>query len=291
VPPAAESRSGTLELTASTTPPRPLPSGATVLRRGLFVWGLGHIAIGDRRGWLLMVLQPLVLVGLLLIGVQLIDGTRWVIVFPPLAAVLAFWVAQAVHAYRRAVEMGAKPGGEMQAALFLPVAVAVLTIFWLVGGRHGSPTATLEAYAVAWLSGKSDAAADLYVSPPTTDALEAGWAAQSDYLVDRVGTLAAQFGPSSGLDPAEPYDNLRFGEPVSSGPGRETVQIDIVRRQRVETMVLGIVPTATQENVVVEPVGTITLALVDEPSADWLPIGRLRSQTWRIEEVQLGNTP
>ena len=53
----------------------------------------------------------------------------------------------------------------MQAALFLPVAVGVLTVFWLIGGRHGSPAATLEAYAVALLTGKSDAAASLSVSP------------------------------------------------------------------------------------------------------------------------------
>ena len=111
-----------------------------------------------------MALQPLAIAALLIVGAQLIDGTRWVIVFPPLAAILAFWMAQAIHAHRRAVELGAKPGGEMQAALFLPVAVGVLTVFWLIGGRHGSPAATLEAYVVALLSGKSDAAANLYVS-------------------------------------------------------------------------------------------------------------------------------
>ena len=169
----AESRSGNSDLTVSQDSPRELPSGASVLRRGLFIWGLGHIAIGDKRGWLLMALQPLVIVGLLLIAVQLIDGTRWIIVFLPLVAILAFWLAQAIHAYRRAVELGAKPGGEMQAAAFLPVAVAVLTVFWLVGGRHGSPAATLEAYAVALLTGKSDAAAHLYVSPTTKEAVEA----------------------------------------------------------------------------------------------------------------------
>src|SRR5829696_7152173 len=126
----AEVRSGNTELTATHKPPfgasRPLPSGASVLRRGLFIWGLGHVSIGDRRGWLLMLIQPLVVLGLLIVGAQLIDGTRWVIVFPPLAATLAFWVAQAVHAYRRAVELGAQPGGELQPALFLPVAVGVL---------------------------------------------------------------------------------------------------------------------------------------------------------------------
>jgi len=285
VPPHADSRSGTADLTANS-----LPSGASVLRRGLLIWGLGHISIGDRRGWLLLALQPLVILGLLMVAAQLIDGTRWVIVFPPLAAILAFWVAQAVHAYRRAVELGAKPGGELQAALFLPVAVSVLTIFWLIGGRHGSPTATLEAYAIAWMSGKSDAAAHLYVTPPAADSVASAWASQLDYLGDRVSVLAQQYGPTSGLDPTEPYDNLRFGQPTPAGPGRQTVEIDIVRSQRVEDTILGIVPTATQENVIVEPIGTITLALVDEPPPDWLPFGRLSSQAWRIEDVSIGST-
>ncbi len=283
MPSDAEVRSG------SSRPLNPnLPNGASVLRRGLLIWGLGHIAIGDRRGWLLMALQPLVIVGLLMVAVQLIDGTRWVIVFPPLAAILAFWVAQAIHAYRKAVELGAKPGGELQAALFLPVAVGVLTLFWLIGGRHGSPTATLEAYAVAFLTGKPEAAAHLYVTPPAADAVAANWAAQSDYLAERVGVLAQQYGPMSGLDPEQPYDNLRFGEPTPAGPGRQTVEIDIVRSQRVEDTILGIVPTATQENVVVEPVGLITLALIDEPPAEWLPFGKLSSQSWRIEDVTIG---
>jgi len=292
VQPHAEGRSGDTDLTATSNPspsatPR-LPSGASVLRRGLLIWGLGHISIGDRRGWLLMALQPLVIIGLLMVAAQLIDGTRWVIVFPPLAAILAFWVAQAVHAYRRAVELGATPGGELQAALFLPVAVGVLTVFWLVGGRHGSPTATLEAYAVAWLSGKPDAAAHLYVTPPTADSVAAGWASQTEFLANRVEELARQYGPTSGLDPSEPYDNLRFGEPTPAGPGRQTVEIDIVRSERVEDTILGIVPTATQENVIVEPIGTITLALVDQPAAEWLPFGRLSSQAWRIEDVSIG---
>jgi hypothetical protein len=292
VQPDADGRSGNADLTAtpktSSGASAHLPSGASVLRRSLLIWGLGHIAIGDRRGWLLAALQPVVIVGLVMVAAQLIDGTRWVIVFPPLAAILAFWVAQAVHAYRRAVELGATPGGELQAALFLPVAVSVLTVFWLIGGRHGSPTATLEAYAVAWLTGKPDAAAHLYVTPPTSDSVAANWSGQSDYLTERVATLAAQYGPTSGLDPTEPYDNLRFGEPTPAGPGRQTVEIDIVRSQRVEDTILGIVPTATQENVIVEVVGTITLALVDEPAADWLPFGRLSSQEWRIEDVVLG---
>ena len=286
--PRAENRYANNRLTTPDPTRRRLPTAAAVLRRGLLVWGLGHISIGDRRGWALLLTQPIAIAGLLLVAAQLIDGTRWLIVFPPLAALLVVWLAQAVHAYRRAVELGAQPGGELQAGLFLPVAVTVLTLFWLVGGRHGSPTATLEGYALAWMSGRADAASSLYVAPPTTAQLAETWALQSAYIRDRIATLATQYGPTSGLDPERPFDNLRFGEPTPDGPGRQRVQMDIVRLQRVETMVLGVVPTAGQQTVLVEQAGVITLALVPQPPAEWLPVGRLDSSSWRIDGVTIG---
>lgn len=252
------------------------------------MWGLGHLAIGDRRGWLLLLLQPLAIAALSLVAVQLIDGTRWLIVLPPLAALLVVWLAQAVHAHQRAVELGAQPGGELQAALFLPLAVTVLTAFWLVGGRNGSPAATLEGYVVAWMSGRAESASSLYVTPPSGTDLGAAWAGQAGYLTDRVRLLAGQYGPASGLDPERPFDNLRFRDAVPTGPGRQAVDVDIVRRQRVETMVMGIIPTASQETVVVERAGTISLALVEQPAVDWLPFGRLSSFGWKIVGVSIG---
>jgi hypothetical protein len=286
-PPADTGRDSN-SLTSAERGTRQLPSAAVVLRRGLILWGAGHISIGDRRGWLLLISQPLAVAALLLIGVQLIDGTRWLVVFPPLAALLIVWLAQAIHAYRRAVDLGATPTGELQAALFLPFAVTVLTLFWLMGGRHGSPAATLEGYVVAWMGGRPDAASALYETPPAWADLSQSWSVQSAYLTNRVTLLATQFGDSSGLDPTQPFDNLRFGDPVAIGPGRQSVEIDIVRRQRVETMILGIVPTAGQETVTVERAGAITLAMVDEPPAAWLPFGRLASSAWRIEGVTIG---
>lgn len=237
---------------------------------------------------MLLLIQPLAIAALILVAAQLIDGTRWLAVFPPLAALLVIWLAQAVHAYRRAVELGAQPGGELQAGFFLPVAVAVLTLFWLVGGRHGSPAATLESYVLAWMSGRPDAAASLYVSPPTTESLGATWNLQAAYLTNRIATLAEQYGPASGLDPERPFDNLRFKEPTPDGPGRQRVEVDIVRLQRVETTVLGIVPTAGQQTVLVEQAGVITVALIPQPPLDWLPVGRLESFAWRISGVTIG---
>jgi hypothetical protein len=254
----------------------------------LLVWGWGHIHLGDRRGWILAILQPIAIVGLLFIAAQLIDGTRWLVIFPPLAVLIVVWLAQAVHAYMQAIELGAQRGGEFQAALFLPVAVAVLTIFWLLGGRHGSPAATLESYVIAWMTDRPAAAATLYETPPSYVQVDAAWDAQFAYLAGRVATLAEQYGPQSGLDPGSPFDNLRFSDPMAVSSNHQVVGIDIVRRQRVENMVMGIIPTATQETVVVERAGTITLSLVPEPVNGWLPFGRLDSQAWRIQAVQIG---
>jgi hypothetical protein len=235
-----------------------------------------------------VLLQPVAIAAVALIAVQLIDGTRWLLVFPPLVALIVTWLGQAVHAYRRAIELRWPPGGEMQVALFLPVAVAALTTFWLIGGRHGSPTATLESYVLAWMSGRVEAASGLWVTPPASDGVGQTWSTHSAYLSARIAALAAQFGTTSGLDPDQPFDSLRFAEPAAAGAGRQDVQVDIVRRQRVETTILGIVPTASQETVVIERAGTITLALVDQPAISWLPIGRLPSVAWRIEAVTIG---
>lgn len=253
------------------------------------MWGLGHVALGYRRGWLLALVQPIAIVALVLVAVQLLDGTRWLIVFPPLAALIVVWLAQAVHAYTRAIELGAPRGGEFQAALFLPLAVAVLTAFWLVGGRHGSPAATLENYVLAWMTGRPAAAASMYTFPPTADEQGAAWAAQSTYLTERVRTLALQFGPTSGLDPESPFNNLRFNDPVAAAGNRQVVDIDIIRHQRVDNMVLGLIPTASQETVTVERAGSITLTLVEQPPLSWLAFGRLQSFAWRIQGVSIGS--
>jgi hypothetical protein len=164
----------------------------------------------------------------------------------------------------------------------------VLTIYWLVGGRHGSPSATLESYVVAWMSHRVDNAAGLYVQPPSADTLDQSWTAHQRYLTQRVAALAAQFGPTSGLDPTEPFDSLRFDEPVAGTAGHQLVNVNIVRRQRVETMILGVVPTASQETVVVERAGTLNLALVEQPPVAWLPVARVPSFAWRIESVAIG---
>lgn len=260
---------------------------AAVLRRSLIVWGWGHVALGDRRGWALAILEPLFMAGLLLVAVQLIDGTQWLIVFAPLVILLAVWLGQALHAYQRALRLGAAAGGEAQVALFLPLAVTLLTVYWLVGGSFGSPAATVGRYALDWMSARPADAAQLFVSRPDPSALGATWQAEMDFLRSRVGQAADEYGPASGLHPDSPFDNLRFGEPVEQQLGLAQVTIDIVRQEEVQTTILGFIPTASQETVAVERAGVISLRLVPQPSVGWLPVGHLASSSWLIENVSL----
>lgn len=266
---------------------RTLPPAAAVLRRAMIGWGLGHLAIGDRRGWLLLLLQPLAIAGLALVTVQLIEGTRWLIVFPPLVALLVIWMAQAIHAHQRAVELGAERGGELQIILLLALAVSVMTAFWLLGGRFGSPTATLQAYTEAWMAGRADAASQLFTTPPAPDRLTADWADQTRVLQDGISRALAVYGPASGLDPQQPFASLRYRQlEGSEGAGRAGVLIEVVRSQRVETTVLGIIPTAGQETVVVEADWVVWLELRRQTVPEWLPFGRLDSYAWKISAVE-----
>lgn len=246
---------------------------AGVLRRSLLIWGWGHIALGDRRGWLLVLLQPVALAAWLFAAWQLIDGTRWLAVFLPLVALLVFWVGQAVHAHRRALAVGAAPGGELQLAWFLPAVLAVVSVFWLVGGRHGSPASAVEAYMTAWQSDRPDVAAALYGNDAPGAAYVAQlWLQERAWLTSQIGQARATYGPTSGLDPARLFNSLRVSE---SAPNHFVVEL--VRSESYQTTLLGLIPTAGQRTVVVAPV--LAVAVVEERA------GYLPSTVWRIDQV------
>ncbi|HUG48785.1 MAG TPA: hypothetical protein VMP67_10285 [Candidatus Limnocylindria bacterium] len=265
-----------------------LPAAAAVLRRSLLVWGLGHLALGDRRGWLLLLLQPLALGAVAGVSVLLLDTTRWIVVFPCLTLLIALWLGQAIHAHQRALALGAQSGGELQLAWAMPIVVAVLTAFWLFGGDHGSPAATLQEYVAAWHAGRSEEARALFVDPPAAAELAAAWQAQDDYVSQRVGQAALMYGPASGLDPESPLAGLRYIEVESAGsPDTAMVAVEIVRRQRVETALFGLIPTATQETVLVERAGVVRLRAVPTRWPAWLPGSQAPPHAWRIEAVDL----
>jgi hypothetical protein len=235
-----------------------VPGAASVLRRALLLWGWGHLSLGDRRGWVLALLQPLAICGLLFLA--------W-----PL---LVFWIGQAVHALRRATALGGAPGGELQLVLFLPFVLAVFTAFWLVGGRHGSPGATAQAYMEAWESNQPAAATALYAYPAATSDMSALWQRQRSWLDDAISTGRATYGDDSGLDPDRPFNSLRVTQVNPT-----TFAVELVRTERYQTTLLGLVPTAGQRTVVVSPVVTISL-VEDAVLGTWLP-----SSAWRIENV------
>lgn len=250
------------------------------------LWGLGHLAIGDRRGLLLAIAHPLAVAGTIALAALLIDGTRWMLVLPAILVLLVFWLGQALNAHRAAVALGAKPGGELQVAAFLPLVVAVVSAFWLLGGQDGSPQTTLRRYVDAWEDGRPDGASGLFAQPMAPADVASRWALDASYLSTRVDAAARQYGPTSGIDPALPFNSLRFTEVPSSSTETARVSVEIVRRQRVETVLLGFIPTATQQTVVVEQLGTVSLrSIAAEPPA-WLPV-RTGGRVWRIESVDL----
>ena len=78
----------------------------------------------------------------------------------------------------------------------------------------------------------------------------------------------------------------RFRDGVASADGRVAVAVEIVRNERVETTVLGIIPTAGQQTVVVERALTIWLEQQRQPRLDWLPFDGLESYAWKISSIE-----
>jgi len=257
------------------------------------VWGSGHLALGNRRGWLLLAAQPLAIAGAALLAALLIDTSRWLAVLLALVALVALWFGQAVHAYQAARRAGAAAGGELQVVAALPLVVLIVGGFWMLAGEFGSPGATLQRYASAWQSGSPQAAAALFAEPVDATVLASDWQAQQGYLVRLVDEGARQYGPQAGLDPQMPFNSLRFEEIAADrGSGRAVVAIDLVRRERFQTQLLGFIPTAAQRTVRVRRLGLVRLHAEPAPTPWWLPAGIVNpGRVWRIDEVSLAVTP
>ncbi len=61
--------------------------------------------------------------------------------------------------------------------------------------------------------------------------------------------------------------------------------VELVRTESVQTTVLGVIPTAGQQEVVVERDLTIWLAQEPQAAPDWLPFDGLDSYAWKISSV------
>lgn len=293
MPEAAADRPASLRQT--TTPAPPVPSARTVLRRALLIWGLGHLALGDRRGLILLVAQPVAVAAWLLGAVQLIGGDGWLILFPALLVLIAVHLGQAVHAQRRALALGATPGGELQIAWLMAAIALVVAGFWLAAGDHAAPDATLAEYVAAWQADRVDIGTTLFVGPIDADELGSSWQAQRDYIGQRVADAAARYGTASGLDAAAPFNSLRFSllsRADAAAAGDAIVAIDIVRFERVEAQLFGVIPTASRQIVTVERAGLITLRAEPADPPSRLPFElpdalRLASSEWRLVGVEV----
>jgi hypothetical protein len=167
-----------------------------------------------------------------------------------------------------------------------------LTLFWLVGGIAGSPAAVLQRYVAAWRSEQPEVASHLFVAPIAPDGLRETWRQESVYLEKRLEALELSLGPGSGIDSRLPFGSLMFevlDAPPSSAlrgdPNRTeaTISIEIVRDVTVRGSFFGLFPTASQQTVPVERIGTVTLRATSQDAI----FGLAHGQVWRIASVAL----
>jgi hypothetical protein len=262
-----------------------VPSAASVLRRALLVWGLGHLALGDRRGWAFAVLELCALAALAVAAIAFLTTDRANLVFVALCAFMAVWGAQAIDAYVQAVARGGRRGGAVQLLALTPIGIALFTAFWVVGGVAGTPAATLQRYVQAWRDGVPEAGAPLFLQPPPADVLREAWAEQDRRIGEQLRRLAASLGPEGGIEPEEHFDDLAFEfAPAVRGPrrGDSVALIRIVHRVTVESTFFGLFPVASQQTEVLEDAGRVVLRPVTVSRALGLP-----AIEWRIAAVEV----
>jgi len=258
-----------------------------VLTRALIAWGLGHLTLGDRRGWSLLALQAVWLVALVTAALAWLGSDRWLLVFGLACGYLAVWALQAAHAYRRAVEAGASSEGAARILLIAPVAVVVITLVFLVGGRVATPGAAFERYVHAWMAGDATTAASLFAQPPSDEELVDAWRIDRERLALRLAdTVGSAPGGVALAGPQLSFGSIRFEYPpvASDDPLRAQVDLLIVEEVRVRSTVLGIFPATVQETRIVARAGRATLRReAVGPELPLLPAAGI----WRIERIEI----
>jgi len=254
------------------------------------LWGWGQLALGDRRGWALLVLEPLAVATLVLVGIPLAAGTGLEVVFVAGVLVGVAWLGQAVHAYRLAVRrrqpfgLTGADGGAIELLWLVPLAVVATTVYWTVLGPAAAPDAALAQYVTAWRAGRSADAAPLFATAIDPGAVSAAWQRQGPRLRNDLVVAAAAAGPGSGIDPGQPFDSLRYDwvEP-SAGAGADTglLEIRVVRTRSVRDTIFGLVPATHDELVPVLDIGSVTLRLVTTAG----PLPGVPVAHWRIDRV------
>lgn len=254
----------------------------------LLGWGLGHVATGDRRGWLLLASEAAAIALLIGVGLPRIEGDAFTGLFLALVLFFAVWATQAVLAYGRAERIGAAPGGAIWLLALLPVTVVFFSLFWMLGGSSATASATTERYVDAWKQDQPQIADRLLAEAAGPAALAARWVAADAAIGRRLAELSASLGPRSGLDLGDQFANLEFRQTwvaTESGWPVALVHIVLVRHVSVRSSFLGLFPTAVQQTDVLDEVGTLTLDAVPLPGLgfiDWPT-----THVWRITAIHL----
>jgi hypothetical protein len=252
-------------------------------------WGLGHVATGDRRGWLLLAGEAAAIALLIAIGLPRIEGDGVNGLFLAMVLFFAIWALQAIDAHGRAVRAGAGRGGAIWLLALLPVAVVFFSLFWMLGGASASASATTERFVDAWRRGRPEVAAALLVEDGGAAALAARWTETDAVIRRQLADLSASLGPGSGLDLEQPFTNLEFrvssAPPVGDGAAA-VARIDVVRHVSVRSTFLGLFPTAVQQTEVLDEIGTIELVSVPLVPAFGLPDWPA-TRVWRIAALRL----
>lgn len=233
-------------------------------------WGLGHVALGERRGWLLLTLEAAWLAALFAAAMTLVQTDAWMFVFVLLVGFFAVWAAQAVAAYRLAVALGRAGGGAGAITALAPVAIVALTLLWLAGGRVSTPGATFQRYVAAWLADRPAEAAALFVTPMSAAEMTSTW-------IDHASRLA-------NAPDAQAADGLRYEIPDGAQlPDRVTIDLEVVRLTTRPGNFLGVFPATRSETELLRHVGRATVVRV--------PIGPailgLQPGAWRIEVIEI----
>lgn len=252
----------------------------------MLAWGLGHIRLGDRRGWLLLAAE-VAWVAVFVASLGLLSTDRWIVCYALLAGFVVAWLAQAIWAYRLAHARDPRSNGAAWLLALAPVLIVLLTGFWLFAGSLASPAATFERYVGAWQHHDATDAVGLFANPPLAVALAADWRTEDQAIATRVARLAAA-DRRLDLDTVHPQANLRFvlgASPPTPG-GDATVRrfdIQIVHQVSVPGSFLGILPASHTETRVLEVVGSAVLVR-QSPGGLADAIG---ASEWRIQAVSI----
>jgi hypothetical protein len=270
-------------------------TGRGAVRRSLVVWGWGHVATGDRRGFLLAAAEIAWLAAFAWFTPPLLDGSLVLAIFVAGVAFMAAWGAIAILAYRRAIRQGTvagnggpdggPDGGSADLLWLAPVAIVGMTILWAVGGSLARPDATLARYVHDWQTGDAEGAASLFVVPPAPADLDAIWERQLATLHNELVALEAE-GGGGGVEPDQPFSSMRFVNPAAGGGTGDTrrVDVEIVKRETTRDSFFGLFPTTSQVLVPVADLGWLEFRRVSRPSGR---AGVPDSPVWLIDRFDL----